>query len=129
MNERGISMSVKDTCEVTCFDEEKVNRVQSEVGKEDIKGVANIFKALADENRAKISYALCIEKELCVCDIANIIGSSVATTSHHLRTLYKQGVLKFRKEGKMAFYSLDDEHIRQILLITLEHQKEGKMNE
>ncbi|CAG9623679.1 ArsR/SmtB family transcription factor [Sutcliffiella rhizosphaerae] len=122
-------MSVKDTCEVTCFDEEKVNRVQSEVGKEDIKGVANIFKALADENRAKISYALCIEKELCVCDIANIIGSSVATTSHHLRTLYKQGVLKFRKEGKMAFYSLDDEHIRQILLITLEHQKEGKMNE
>lgn len=122
-------MSKKDTCEVTCFDEVKVSRIQSKVEEEDISSVANIFKALADENRSKISYALCIEEELCVCDIANIIGSSVATTSHHLRTLYKQGVLKYRKEGKMAFYSLDDEHIKQILLITLEHQKEVRSNE
>ena len=121
-------MSKKDTCEIYCYDEEKVNRIQEELQKEDISSVAQLFKALADENRAKISYALCQDEELCVCDVANIIGSSVATASHHLRTLNKQGVVKFRKEGKLAFYSLDDDHIRQIMMIALAHKKEVKVN-
>ncbi|MDF8247759.1 ArsR family transcriptional regulator, partial [Listeria monocytogenes] len=58
----------------------------------------------------------------------NIIGSSVATASHHLRTLHKQGIVKFRKEGKLAFYSLDNEHIKQIMMIALAHKKEVKVN-
>ncbi|WP_436882445.1 ArsR/SmtB family transcription factor, partial [Mammaliicoccus sciuri] len=74
-----------------------------------------------DENRAKITYALCQDEELCVCDIANILGVTIANASHHLCTLYKQGVVNFRKEGKLAFYSLDDEHIRQIMMIALAH--------
>ena len=108
-------MSNKDNCEIYCYNEEKVNRIQEELQKEDISSVAQLFKALADENRAKISYALCQDDELCVCDIANIIGSSVATASHHLRTLHKQGIVKYRKEGKLAFYSLDDEHVKQLM--------------
>lgn len=119
-------MSKTDTCEIYCYDEVKVNRIQREMQKEDISSVARLFKALADENRAKISYALCQDDELCVCDVANIIGSSVATASHHLRTLHKQGIVKYRKEGKLAFYSLDDEHIKQIMTIALIHKKEVK---
>lgn len=129
LNEYGVMiMSNKDICEIYCYDEEKVNRIQGELQKEDISSVAQLFKALADENRAKISYALCQDGELCVCDIANIIGSSVATASHHLRTLHKQGVVKYRKEGKLAFYSLDDEHIKQLIVIALAHKKEVKVN-
>src|SRR5699024_11709413 len=63
-------------------------------------------------------------EELCVCDIANIIGVTVANASHHLRTLHKQGVEKFRKEGKLSFYSLDDEHVEQLFVIGLTHMKE-----
>lgn len=121
-------MSKKDTCEVYCYDEEKVNRIQGELEKEDLSSVAQLFKALADENRAKVSYALCQDDELCVCDVANIIGSSVATASHHLRTLSKLGIVKYRKEGKLAFYSLDDEHVKQLIIIALAHQKEVKVN-
>jgi DNA-binding transcriptional ArsR family regulator len=121
-------MSKKDTCEIYCYDEEKVNRIQGELQKEDISSVVLLFKALADENRAKIAYSLCQDEELCVCDIANIIGASVATTSHHLRTLYKQGIVKYRKEGKLAFYSLDDDHIKQIMMIALAHKNEVETN-
>ncbi len=120
-------MSKKDTCEIYCYDEEKVNRIQGELQKEDISSVVLLFKALADENRAKIAYSLCQDEELCVCDIANIIGASVATTSHHLRTLYKQGIVKYRKEGKLVFYSLDDDHIKQLIMIALAHDKEVKV--
>lgn len=120
-------MSKKDTCEIYCYNEEKVNRMQGELQKEDISSVVQMFKALADENRAKIVYSLCQDEELCVCDIANIIGASVATTSHHLRTLYKQGIVKYRKEGKLAFYSLDDDHIKQLIMIALAHDKEVKV--
>lgn len=121
-------MGQKDTCDIYCYDEPKVKRIQNQMQQEDISSVASLFKALADENRAKISYALCQDHELCVCDIANIIGSTVATASHHLRTLHKQGIVKYRKEGKLAFYSLDDEHIRQLLVIALAHRKEGNIH-
>lgn len=121
-------MSQKDTCDIYCFDEMKVKRIQGKIQNEDITSVAMLFKALADENRAKICYALCQDEELCVCDIANIIGSTVATASHHLRTLHKQGIVKFRKDGKLAFYTLDDEHIKQLMVLALEHKNEVKGN-
>lgn len=118
----------KDTCEIYCYDEEKVNRIQGNLQTVDISSVAQMLKAIADKNRVKITYALCQDDELCMCDIANIIGVTVANASHHLRTLHKQGIVKFRKEGKLAFYSLDDEHIRQIMMIALALKKEVKIN-
>lgn len=117
-------MVKKDTCDIYCYDEPKVKRIQNEMQKEDIAGVAKIFKVLADENRAKISFALCQDEELCVCDIANIIGSTVATASHHLRSLHKQGIVRYHKVGKLAFYSLDNETIKQVMIIVLSNQKE-----
>lgn len=118
----------KDTCEIYCYDEEKVNRIQGNLQTVDISSVVQMLKAIADKNRAKITYALCQDDELCVCDIVNIIGVTVANASHHLRTLHKQGIVKFRKEGKLAFYSLDDEHMRQIMMIALALKKEVKIN-
>jgi ArsR family transcriptional regulator, lead/cadmium/zinc/bismuth-responsive transcriptional repressor len=119
-------MASKDTCDIYCYDEGKVNRIKGEIKHIDVASVAQLFKALADENRAKIAFCLCEDEELCVCDIASIIGSTVATASHHLRSLYKQGIVKYRKEGKLAFYSLDDDHIKQLILIALAHKEEVK---
>lgn len=115
---------MKDSCEIYCYDESKVRKVQAALQQQDISGMAKMFKVLADETRMKIAFALCEEDELCVCDVANIIGSSLATASHHLRTLKQLGLAKYRKEGKLAFYSLEDDHVRQLVLMASTHSQE-----
>ena len=117
-------MNKQDTCEIYSYDEEKVNQIQGVLQTKDISSVAQMFKAIANENRAKMTYVLSQDDELCVCDIANIVGISVANASHHLRILYKEKIVKYRKEGKLAFYSLDDDHVRQIIMIALAHKEE-----
>src|SRR5690625_8043199 len=102
LNERLILMNKQDTCEIFFYDKEKVNKIKEDMEKVDISGVSKLLKAIADETRAKITYALGQEEELCVCDIANIINASIANTSHHLRTLNKQGIVKFRKIGRAS---------------------------
>lgn len=121
-------MNQKDNCDIYCYNAETVERVQEKMKHEDISGIARIFKVLADENRAKIAFALSQEEELCVCDVANVIGSSVATASHHLRALKKMGLANYRKEGKLAFYSLGNSHIKQLLSLTSTYQKEVVSN-
>jgi DNA-binding transcriptional ArsR family regulator len=119
-------MKHEDQCEIYCFDEEKVNRVRQLIDGDNIQSMAKIFKALADDTRMKVAFALCQENELCVCDVANIIGSTIANTSHHLRLLRNMGLAKYRKEGKLVFYSLDDEHVRQLVILANTHAKEEK---
>lgn len=118
-----------DMCEVTCVDEEKVSNVQEKLNNQNPTEVAKIFKALSDDTRIKIAYALSLEDELCVCDVANIVGSTTATASHHLRLLRNLGLAKYRKEGKLVFYSLDDEHVKQLINVAFEHQLEVANNE
>ncbi|WP_346726982.1 metalloregulator ArsR/SmtB family transcription factor [Bacillus suaedae] len=113
-----------DTCEVFCYDEAKVKRISSIIETENLAPVANIFKALSDETRLKIAYSLLQEGELCVCDVANIVGASMATVSHHLRLLKNLGIAKSRKEGKLVFYSLDDEHVRMLVETAVVHGRE-----
>ena len=122
-------MKHEDVCEVTCVDEGKVNRVKEAISQKNTLSVSQIFKALSDDTRIKIAYALTEEDELCVCDVANIVGSTTATASHHLRLLRNLGLAKYRKEGKLVFYSLDDDHIRQLLHIAFTHQLEGEIHE
>ncbi len=117
-------MSDHDVCEITCVDEMKVSRVQSKLQGQNSSEVAKIFKALSDDTRIKISLALSLEDELCVCDVANIVGSSVATASHHLRLLRNLGIAKFRKEGKLVYYSIDDNHVKQLIQLAFTHQEE-----
>lgn len=113
-----------DCCEIFCYDEEKVNRLKGDLQQQDTLSVAKIFKALADDTRVKVAYALSQEDELCVCDVANIVGCTMATASHHLRLLRNLGLAKFRKEGKLVFYSLDDNHVKQLIQLAFLHNKE-----
>ncbi|MDR7071064.1 ArsR/SmtB family transcription factor [Fictibacillus barbaricus] len=117
-------MKKHDMCEVTCFDEEKVTRLKGNIENKNTLKVADLFKALSDDTRLKIAYALTLEKELCVCDVANIVGSTTATASHHLRHLRNIGITKYRKEGKLVFYSLDDDHVVQLIELAVTHQEE-----
>ncbi|QTN01377.1 metalloregulator ArsR/SmtB family transcription factor [Sediminibacillus dalangtanensis] len=119
-------MMKSDRCEIYCYNEETVNRVKNNINSEDITGIVKLFKIMADENRAKIIFALSQEKELCVCDVANIIDTSVATASHHLRSLRKMGLATYRKQGKLAFYSLESESMVQLLVQSFT-RKEGVM--
>jgi len=118
-------MKERDVCEVTCVDQEKTTRVQQQLEKDkNIPEVTKLFKALSDETRLKIAYSLTLEEELCVCDVANIVGATTATASHHLRHLKNLGLAKYRKEGKLVYYSLDDDHVKQLIYIAVAHQEE-----
>ncbi len=119
-----MSEKEKDICEIYCYDELKVRKVQNALEEQNIQGMIKTFKVLADETRMKIAFALCEEDELCVCDVANIIGSSMATASHHLRTLKQLGLAKYRKDGKLVFYSLEDDHVRQLVHLASSHSRE-----
>ena len=88
-----------------------------------IYDLAEFFKVFADSTRMKIIYAL-MEKELCVCDIAKIVGTTQSAISHQLRVLKQARLVKFRKEGKTVFYSLDDDHITKIFDYGLHHIEE-----
>lgn len=113
-----------DACEVTCIDEEKVKRGKKELLKQNPLEVAKVFKALSDDTRIKIAYTLSLEDELCVCDVANIVGATTATTSHHLRLLKNLGLAKYRKEGKLVYYSLDDDYVMKLIQVAFAHHKE-----
>lgn len=108
-------------CKVTSVNKECVYRVQNELQTKNIPEVSKLFKALADETRMKIAYTLTIQDELCVCDVANMVGATMATASHHLRHLKQLGLAKYRKDGKMVYYSLDDDHVKQLIAIACAH--------
>lgn len=112
----------KEVCETTKVNEEAVQHVQEQMP--DLSKVAQFLKAIADETRLKIAYALTIEESLCVCDVAAIIGSSTATASHHLRYLKEHGLAKSKRDGKLMIYSLADDHVFQIVTIAYEHSRE-----
>ena len=114
----------KDVCEVTMIHEEDVQEVVSNMP--DLTKVTAIFKALADDTRLKIIYALYIKQPLCVCDVAAVIKSSNATASHHLRYLKDQGLAKSIRKGKLIYYSLNDDHVNALVRIAYEHSKEVK---
>ncbi|WP_123052665.1 metalloregulator ArsR/SmtB family transcription factor [Clostridium sp. JN-1] len=82
--------------------------------------LSDLFKVLGDNTRIKIIYAL-FKTELCVCDIAQVLQMSQSSISHQLRILKSAHLVKFRREGKVVYYSLDDEHIFQLFNAGLEH--------
>ena len=114
MNTR-VQKALKDLCEVDFVDAEKVNAVRKAMKPPDaVLMLAETFKILGDPTRIKIAFALARE-ELCVCDIANLLGVSQSAVSHSLRTLRQMKLVRFRKDGKIAYYTLDDEHIANLL--------------
>jgi ArsR family transcriptional regulator len=87
---------------------------------ETIREVTGILKVLSDHTRVKIVFALS-RAELCVCDIAALLGLSISAVSHQLRLLRGLKLVKYRREGRLAYYTLDDEHTEQLLVDVLEH--------
>ncbi|WP_281876291.1 ArsR/SmtB family transcription factor [Geobacter hydrogenophilus] len=81
---------------------------------------AETFRVLGDPTRVRILQALCLE-ELCVCDIACLLGATKSAVSHQLRLLRSLRVVKFRKVGRVVYYSLDDSHVRNLLREGLNH--------
>ena len=85
--------------------------------------LAELFKVFGDTTRVRILYALSAQ-EMCVCDIADLLGMTHSAISHQLRVLKQARLVKFRKEGKVVYYSLDDSHISQIFDCGLSHIQE-----
>ncbi len=112
-------MDVKD--EFLVIHEDVVEKVKSELPPDEILyDLAELFKVFGDTTRIRILYAL-FESELCVNDMAQLLGLSQTAVSHQLRVLKNNKLVRFRKEGKIVFYSLDDDHVRSIIEMGMEH--------
>lgn len=114
----------EEICEITYVDRKKVSSVMKNMKpKTTMQRLAETFKVLGDPTRTKIIFALS-QEELCVCYIANLLGATKSAVSHQLRVLRNMKLVKYRKEGKMVFYSLDDEHIKNLFNDCLRHVEE-----
>jgi len=87
---------------------------------DDFYAMANLYKCFADKTRAQLLWSLC-QEELCVCDLALLLGMTKSAVSHQLNTLKLSNLVKFRREGRFVIYSLADAHVRDILEKGMEH--------
>jgi DNA-binding transcriptional ArsR family regulator len=112
-----------DVCEQLCEHPRIVCLVKAEIlSPEDARQIADSFKLLGDPTRVRILHALSL-RELCVCDLAAVVAMEQSAVSHQLRLLRTARLVKSRKEGKVVWYSLDDQHIVQLLSQGIEHRK------
>ena len=103
-----------DRCDCSVIHEDVVNKVKESMPQEEnLYDLAELFKVFGDTTRIKILYAL-FASEMCVCDIAVLLNMTQSAISHQLRVLKQARLVKYKKEGKVVYYSLDDEHIQQI---------------
>lgn len=113
-------------CEGTTIHDDVIENVKKKLPNEEILyDLADFFKILGDSTRIKILNAL-FHSEMCVCDIAALLGMTQSAISHQLRVLKQGRLVKYRKEGKSVYYSLDDEHIKHIVEEGLIHITEHK---
>ncbi len=114
----------QDICEVKYIDKDKIKDVKKQMLKDDeINELCEVFGILSDSTRIRIIFVLS-KKELCVCDISHLLNVSISAVSHQLRILRNTRLVKYRKQGKMVFYSLDDKHISTLFNQGLRHVRE-----
>lgn len=114
-----------DSCDVPCLHPEAVRDARTTLlPRGEAQSLADIFSVLADPSRVRLLGALA-ERELCVCDLANVLGLRQSTVSHQLRLLRALRIVRFRKEGRVAYYSLDDGHVAGLLAQALAHIREA----
>jgi DNA-binding transcriptional ArsR family regulator len=107
-------------------DPARVAEVRSRlVGLEEAEQLAALFRLLGDRSRARILFALAEAGELCVCDLAAAVGVPETSVSQALRLLRTAGAVRARRSGRMVWYRLDDDHIRQLLDLSREHLRHG----
>lgn len=108
-------------CETTVIHEDKILKIKGTMEKDDVlQNLGDFFKLLGDNTRIKILNILFYE-EMCVCDIAHILNMTQSAISHQLRVLKQGRLVKYRKEGKVVYYSLDDDHVKEIVQKGLIH--------
>lgn len=111
-------------CDCEAIHADIVDEVKKRIPQdEDIYDLSDFFKVLGDSTRMKIIWAL-DESEMCVCDIAVLLNMTKSAISHQLRALRNAELVKFRKEGKTVYYSLKDDHVRDIYEKGMEHIRE-----
>ncbi|MCW8985877.1 MAG: metalloregulator ArsR/SmtB family transcription factor [Thermoanaerobaculales bacterium] len=122
MNENDFSSNL---CSINEIDPEKVAFVQKKALPENtIERVSRLFSALSDPTRLKILHALTVTEELCVCDLAALAELSVSAVSHQLRLLRDRDLVRARREGRMVYYSIADDHIAILMGTGVEHAVE-----
>lgn len=110
-----------EICEKKCIHTGKVEKtIHSFPQSDTVDGISAIFKALSDPSRLKIVFSL-LEREHCVCDIAAICSQSESAVSHQLRILRALKIVRNRREGKIVYYSLDDDHVKSLIQMSLDH--------
>ena len=116
-----------DRCEVDCLHPDAIRPILGRsLGDDGSRAVAGLFGILADPSRARIVHMLAIsDVELCVCDMALVLGMSVSALSHQLRALRERGAVTRRKAGRIAYYRLVDDHLRRLVLDAAGHVAEG----
>jgi DNA-binding transcriptional ArsR family regulator len=103
-----------ENCNCTIIHEDVVSKVKECIPQEELLyDLADLFKIFGDTTRIKILCAL-FQAEMCVCDIAALLGMTQSSISHQLRVLKQARLVKYRKEGKVVYYSLEDEHVKSI---------------
>ena len=114
-----------DQCDIVCLHPDAVRPLIGRLlSSEAARATASWFDSLADPTRTRILEALALAPELCVCDLALLLDLSVSALSHQLRLLRERGAVTRRKAGRIAFYSLADEHVRHVLADALAHTAE-----
>ena len=113
-----------DCCQETQTPPSRIETVKKLLPADEVLyDLAELFKIFGDSTRIKLLYAL-YESELCVCDLADVLGLTQSAVSHQLRLLKSSKLVKFRREGKTVFYSLADDHVVRILSQGMEHLEE-----
>jgi ArsR family transcriptional regulator len=109
------------TCQIRHINRENVAKAKEVVPESnEIQGLADMFKALGDPTRLKIVTAL-VAVELCVCDLSAVCGLSESAVSHQLRILRNLRIVKYRRDGKIVYYRLDDDHVESLVRQSLAH--------
>lgn len=114
---------MSDLCQVTCLHPEALQKARGIIENAPLSRIADTFKVLGDRTRAGILMAL-KGGELCVCDLAELFKVTPGAISHQTRLLKAHRLVKARREGKMVFYSLDDEHVSLLLSQVADHARE-----
>ncbi len=111
-------------CECTCLHPDRIKEINKNLPSIDtLYDLAELYKVFGDSTRIRILYVL-FEDEVCVCDIAEILNMSISAISHQLRVLKNARLIKYRKEGKICYYSLADEHVKAIIGQGIDHVTE-----
>lgn len=111
-------------CDCDVIHPDMVERVKRYMPDEEkLYDLADFFKVFGDSTRVKMLWAL-DRGELCVCDLAVLLNMTKSAISHQLKTLRQEKLVKYRRDGKNAFYSLQDEHVKNLLEIGMEHIEE-----